>query len=140
MWCYLVFLLVGAMLSLTFSLSAHGEIIRRVNPDGTITEYVPQKEPSHGTPPPQTPVSPCAEQPWDPTNVYHARETYKAALEKLKTAPQDADCRQQALHFGRVFSAYTRRDRRVTIYDEAAIANDINAAAGGVVNALPTPR
>lgn len=91
-------------------------------------EHVPQGGPSRAVMEP--PPGPCAKKPWDPTNVHHARETYKAALAKLKLAPHDLECREQALRFGRLYMGMSRQDGRVTIYDEAAIANDINAIAG----------
>ena len=137
MWYGICLMLTGTLLC-TAILAAHAEVVRRVNPDGSITEYVPSAGPPQGTPQAPTPQSPCANKPWEPGNVYHARETYHAALAKLKNAPTDPECRQQALYFGRLYSAFSRRDGRVTIYDEAAMANDINAAAGSVVT--PAPR
>jgi hypothetical protein len=96
-----------------------------VNQDGTITYQVPQTAPSPSVP------SPSGVGGGGNIELERAREAYTASLEQLKTESTCSDCRQEALRLGRIYMGMTREDRKVTIYDETAIANDINAAAGG---------
>ena len=63
-----------------------------------------------------------------------ALQAYQTILEQLKTDPTNADLRQRTLQLGRVYSNLTRNKTGVTIYDEVAVMNDINAACGGTVN------
>jgi Short C-terminal domain len=68
-----------------------------------------------------------------------ARKAYQESLAKLKAAPNDADVKQRTLELGRYYSALTRQDKNVTVYDEVALGNDINAAtAGASAQAAPT--
>ena len=60
-----------------------------------------------------------------------AREAYQAALAALKAAPTDATLRQHALDAGRRYSALTRENKGVTVFDEVALKNDLDAAAAG---------
>jgi hypothetical protein len=60
-----------------------------------------------------------------------AQEKYYESLEKLKSEPTNADLKQNTLQLGREYSEATRQfegDGRITIYDEIALMNDINAA------------
>lgn len=57
-----------------------------------------------------------------------ARDNYRRMLEELKTNPTDPDLRRRTLDFGRHYSNLTRQRRGVTVFDEVALANDINAA------------
>jgi hypothetical protein len=99
-------------------------VITRANPDGTITYQVPQTAPS---------PSRVGGGGGGNINIEleRAREAYTASLEQLKTESTCSNCRQEALRLGRIYRGMTREDGKVTIYDETAIANDINAAAGG---------
>jgi hypothetical protein len=60
-----------------------------------------------------------------------AHTAYQKALTKLREKPADAFYRQQALDAGRAYSSLTREGKGVTIFDEVALSNDINAAAAG---------
>lgn len=60
-----------------------------------------------------------------------ARATYQDSLTKLKADPTNSNLRETTLHFGRTYSNLTRNNKGVTIFDEVALANDINAACGG---------
>jgi hypothetical protein len=57
-------------------------------------------------------------------------QAYAESLERVKQDPSCADCRQQALELGRQRARLHRDDGKVTTYDEAAIANDLNAVSG----------
>ena len=63
-----------------------------------------------------------------------AKASYQAALSKLKSDPTNADLRQRTLGLGRVYSNLTRRRRGVTVFDEVALMNDINAACAGATS------
>jgi len=60
-----------------------------------------------------------------------ARSTYQNSLTKLKANPTSADLRQRALEHGRAYSNLTRNKKGVTVFDEVALMNDINAACAG---------
>jgi high-affinity K+ transport system ATPase subunit B len=60
-----------------------------------------------------------------------ASEAYQAALAKFKAQPTDASLRQTALEAGRAYSAVVRESKRVTIFDEIALKNDLDAAGAG---------
>lgn len=68
-----------------------------------------------------------------------AFSAYQASLNLLKRQSSDADLRQKTLALGRRYSNLTRNRSGVTVYDELAVMNDINAATAGdrVMNALP---
>lgn len=69
----------------------------------------------------------------------NARSLYEQALAKLKTDPANAGLRQNTLALGRHYSFLTRRRKGVTVFDELALMNDINAAsAGAAALAQPT--
>lgn len=60
-----------------------------------------------------------------------AIDAYFDALRRLKANPTSADLRQRTLQLGRTYSSLTRNKGGVTIYDEVALSNDINAACAG---------
>lgn len=66
--------------------------------------------------------------------LQQAFESYRRSLELLKQHPSNPDLRQRALEWGRHYSNLTRDKRGVTVYDEVALANDINAACAGAGN------
>ena len=73
----------------------------------------------------------------------NAKQDYQDSLSKLKAAPTNADLRQITLHLGRTYSNLTRNKKGVTLFDEVALMNDINAACAGagmasVLNRKPT--
>ncbi|MGA9994564.1 MAG: SHOCT domain-containing protein [Pyrinomonadaceae bacterium] len=69
-----------------------------------------------------------------------ARESYLESLSMLKDNPASADLRQRTLELGRSYSNLTRSEKGVTVFDELALMNDINAASGGAQSAsLPSP-
>lgn len=62
---------------------------------------------------------------------------YQVALGALKANPASADLKQAALAAGRKYSSATRAHGAVTIYDEMALMNDINAATAAATPAAP---
>jgi hypothetical protein len=60
-----------------------------------------------------------------------ARDAYFDALKRLKANPTSADLRESTLQLGRTYSNLTRNKSGVTVYDEVALSNDINAACAG---------
>jgi hypothetical protein len=74
-----------------------------------------------------------------------ARGAYRAALAELQAYPGDEGRRQRALETGRVYARVAREQQAPMIFDEAALARDLDSVtAGGVVVApartKPTPR
>ncbi len=66
--------------------------------------------------------------------LYDAEDLYKNSLEALKNNPTDANRKQKCLQFGRELASLTRNYQGiegVTIFDELALMNDINAACAG---------
>lgn len=63
--------------------------------------------------------------------ILKAKVAYGNALAGLKAKPTDAGCRQAALEAGRSYSNLTRESRGVTIFDEMALKNDLDAASAG---------
>jgi hypothetical protein len=53
---------------------------------------------------------------------------YQASLTRLKLDPIDATLRQATLGLGRTYSNLSRDRTGVTLFDEVALMNDINAA------------
>lgn len=76
-------------------------------------------------------------------NVGKARASYQYALSQLKAAPTDPALREKALGVGRLYASWTRHasgQSGVTLFDEFALANDIQAAcaaAGAAPSASP---
>jgi hypothetical protein len=60
-----------------------------------------------------------------------AKNAYFAALRSLKANPTNPDLRERTLELGRKYSNLTRNKSGVTVYDEVALSNDINAACAG---------
>lgn len=72
-----------------------------------------------------------------------ARRNYQASLAALKADPTDATLREETLRLGRAYSNAMRNWRGVSLFDEIALANDINAACAGAtrqIAAAPPPR
>jgi len=59
-----------------------------------------------------------------------AKAAYQTSLDRLKLDPGNADLRHQTLQLGRIYSNLTRNNKGVTLFDEVALLNDINAACG----------
>jgi Short C-terminal domain len=62
-----------------------------------------------------------------------AKKAYQASLTDLKSDPTNAGLRQATLELGRTYSNLTRNGRGVALFDEVALMNDLNAAAGGTM-------
>ena len=60
-----------------------------------------------------------------------ARQEYLRSLNRLKSDPTNPNLRQRTLELGRVYSNLTRDKKGVTVFDEVALMNDINAACAG---------
>lgn len=75
--------------------------------------------------------------------VENARRAYHASLATLAAQPGIARLRQDTLALGRTYSNLTRDKKGVTLFDEVALMNDINAACGssamGTDNYFPAP-
>ena len=57
-----------------------------------------------------------------------ARKAYDNSLETLRHDPNNPELRADTLRLGRAYSNLTRNDKGVTLFDEFALMNDINAA------------
>ena len=57
-----------------------------------------------------------------------AWNAYQRSLSQLKSDSTNPDLKQQTLQLGRVCSNLSRNKRGVTVFDEVALMNDINAA------------
>lgn len=66
-----------------------------------------------------------------------AHGAYQASLAQLKLDPANPNLRQETLRLGREYSNLTRDQKGVTVFDEVALSNDINAACAGA--AVPRP-
>lgn len=67
------------------------------------------------------------------------------AIRRVALTPPIATGREQTLALGRHYSSLTRNSRGVTLFDEVALMNDINAACAAAamprhVAALPAPK
>ena len=75
-----------------------------------------------------------------------AKASYEHSLTELKSDPGNADLRQRTLQLGRGYSSLTRNKKGVTVFDEVALMNDINAACAGASSvsnpepAAPSPK
>jgi len=69
-----------------------------------------------------------------------AKKAYLEALAQLKGSPTNADLKQHTLALGRAYSHLTRDKKGVSLFDEVALMNDINAAcaAASVTPAQPS--
>ncbi len=67
-----------------------------------------------------------------------ARLAYQGSLGKLKASPTDPNVKEQTLALGRAYADLTRNRKGVTVFDEMALMNDINAAtAAATAQAAP---
>lgn len=64
------------------------------------------------------------------------RLAYRGSLERLKSSPGDPDLRQATLKRGRAYAAACREDNVTTIFDEAALSNDIAAVCASAGEAV----
>jgi len=72
--------------------------------------------------------------------IEKARQAYQASLAELTADPTNAQKRQNTLALGRAYSNLARDQKGVTVFDEMALMNDINAACGGATTlAQPNP-
>lgn len=62
-----------------------------------------------------------------------AEAAYRSSLAKLKKQPTNPDLRQTTLALGRAYSNLTRDSKGVTLFDEVALSNDINAACAAAM-------
>jgi hypothetical protein len=67
-----------------------------------------------------------------------AEDAYHSSLAELKASPMDPDLKADTLRKGRVYSNLTRNNKGVTMYDEVALMNDINAACARAGTPQPT--
>jgi hypothetical protein len=65
--------------------------------------------------------------------IEEAKKAYVASLSRLKSDPTNAGVRQATLELGRKYSNLTRNSKGITLFDEVALMNDLNAAAGGAM-------
>lgn len=63
--------------------------------------------------------------------IHQASLDYQEALTALQRQPTNADLKQRALQLGRYYANLTRQQRGVTVFDEMALMNDLNAATAG---------
>jgi len=66
-----------------------------------------------------------------------ANAAYRSSLAKLKHDPTNADLKQHTLALGREYSNLTRDSKGVSLFDEVALSNDINAACAGATRHPP---
>lgn len=68
--------------------------------------------------------------------IAQAKQVYSQYLAEIRQDPTDPNLRQRALHAGRRYASRRRyrEGGRVTLYDETAIANEINAASAAGVS------
>ena len=60
-----------------------------------------------------------------------ALQAYRNSLASLKSNPRNPDLRQRTLVLGRIYSNLMRDNRGLTVFDEVALINDINASCAG---------
>jgi hypothetical protein len=75
-----------------------------------------------------------------------ARLAYQSSLQQLTTDPSNTPLRQHTLQLGRKYAELARKaagsSKSVTLFDEVALLNDINAACGAAAvssSAQPAP-
>ncbi len=71
--------------------------------------------------------------------IEDARKAYQASLAALTAQPGNSQKRKDTLELGRAYSNLTRDKKGVTIFDEIALMNDINAACGGTAAVTGSP-
>ena len=69
-----------------------------------------------------------------------AKGAYQRSLSRLRNDPNNASLRRGALELGRVYSNLTRNHKGVTLFDEVAVKNDIDAACAGAVTMAQSAR
>jgi hypothetical protein len=62
------------------------------------------------------------------TTQKKAKDAYQVSLSQLKKDPANSNLRQKTLSLGRTYSNLMRDKKGITIFDEMALMNDINAA------------
>lgn len=67
-----------------------------------------------------------------------AKDAYEKSLADLSADPNNAGLRKATLTLGRTYANLTRDQKGVTIFDEVALMNDINAACGAAALASHT--
>lgn len=67
-----------------------------------------------------------------------AKASYERSLTELKSDPVNANLRQRTLQLGRAYSNLTRNKKGVTVFDEVALMNDIDAACAGATSPSKT--
>src|SRR5262245_30300300 len=75
----------------------------------------------------------------DAKKVQAALEAYRSSLQALKKDPANSDLRQKTLNLGRIYSNLARDKKGITIFDEVALMNDINAACASTQYAVHAP-
>ena len=65
------------------------------------------------------------------------RLAYEASLDRLRTDPNNAEYREQALNLGRLYFSTARINQELTVLDEVSLKNDIDAACAGAVKSPP---
>lgn len=71
--------------------------------------------------------------------LLEARTAYEKALNDLRERPTDPTRRQAALDAGRQYASLSRENKGTTIFDEAALKNDLDAATAGAVSLAAPP-
>jgi uncharacterized membrane protein len=74
-----------------------------------------------------------------PREREQAYKDYQTALEVLKIEPTNPILRQEALELGRVYANHVRNSQGVTLFDEVALMNDINAVTAGATSHVNAP-
>ena len=69
--------------------------------------------------------------------INRKRADYQAALTALRENPTNPSLHEQALTLGRIYSAATRDNKSVTLFDETALANDIRAVTANATQTAP---
>ncbi|HVR10847.1 MAG TPA: SHOCT domain-containing protein [Thermoanaerobaculia bacterium] len=67
----------------------------------------------------------------DKGEARRARHKSRATRSRSCSDHGNPDLRQKTLELGRAYSQLTRKGKGVALFDEVALANDLNAAAGG---------
>lgn len=62
------------------------------------------------------------------TDLEAAHGAYQELLSQLRQSPANPQLKQKTLDAGRSYASWSRRGRSATVFDEVALANDIQAA------------
>jgi hypothetical protein len=68
-----------------------------------------------------------------------AKNAYAQSLDELKLDPANSDLRQRTLALGREYASASKDDKGVSLFDEVALMNDINAACASTQHAVAAP-